>query len=69
MAIVAVFLLGVLCSVVILIFLKRPDGTLRIDRSNPEKDTYRIEIDDLESLSKKRRVILRVDANAHLSHE
>lgn len=41
-------------------------GVLRIDHSNPDKDVYRIEIDDLDKLSKKKRVYLRVDHNADL---
>ena len=44
-------------------------GTLRIDHSNPEKDVYRIEIDDLDGLSKKKHVILKVDNNANLSQK
>ena len=44
-------------------------GTLKIDRSNPEKDVYRLAIDDLDKLSKKRYVRLKVDKNADLSQE
>ena len=44
-------------------------GTLRIDHSNPLKDIYRIEIDDLDKLSRKRRVVLKVDHNADLSQQ
>ena len=44
-------------------------GTLRIDHSNPEKDLYRFDIDDLDSLTKKKRIMLKVDSNADLSHE
>lgn len=47
----------------------RKDGTLRIDRSNPEKDVYRFDVYDLESLSKKKYIIIRVDNKADLSHE
>ena len=47
----------------------RKAGTLRIDHSNPEKDVYRIEIDDLDGLSKKKHVILKVDNNADLSQK
>lgn len=36
------------------------DGTLKIDRHNPSKDVYTIEIDDLDKLSKKKRIILKV---------
>ena len=44
-------------------------GTLRIDHTNPEKDVYRIEIDDLDKLSKKKRIILKVDNRADLSQK
>lgn len=44
-------------------------GTLRIDHSNPEKDIYRIEIDDLDELKKKRRAILYIDHHADLSQK
>lgn len=44
-------------------------GTLRIDHSNPLKDIYRIEIDDLDKLVKKKRVVLKVDHNADLSQQ
>lgn len=44
-------------------------GTLRIDHSDPEKDVYRIEIDDLDNLSKHKRVILKVDNHADLSQK
>ena len=44
-------------------------GTLRIDHSNPEKDVYRIEINNLEDLSRKKKVILDVDNSAILSQE
>lgn len=43
-------------------------GTLKIDQSNPEKDIYRLVIDGkIEKLSKKKRVILKVDSDADLS--
>lgn len=58
-------------SIVTMIFmyLTSARGTLRIDHSNPEKDVYRIEIDNLEDLSRKKRVILNVDNSAILSQE
>ena len=46
-----------------------PVGTLRIDHSNLKKDIYRIEIADLDRLSKKKHVVLKVDNNANLSQE
>ena len=53
----------------IVMYLTSSRGTLRIDHSNPEKDVYRIEINDLEDLSRKKRVILDVDNSAILSQE
>ena len=53
----------------IVMYLTSARGTLRIDHSNPEKDLYRIEINNLEDLSRKKRVILDVDNSAILSQE
>ena len=53
----------------IVMYLTSARGTLRIDHSNPEKDVYRIEINNLEDLSRKKRVILDVDNSAILSQE
>ena len=44
-------------------------GTLKIDHSNPEKDKYLIEIDNLDKLSRKKRVSLRIDHKADLSQK
>lgn len=44
-------------------------GTLKIDSTNPEKDIYRFEISDgeIDKLSKKKRIMMRIDHNANLS--
>ena len=39
------------------------DGTLHIDTSDPDKDTYLYEIEDLDSLKEKSTVTIKVDAN------
>ena len=44
-------------------------GVLKIDSLNPEKDVYRIEIDDLDSLHFKKRIVLKVRNNVDLSQE
>ena len=62
-------LVGSIISSIIFSIRYRKAGTLRIDHSNPEKDVYRIEIDDLDGLSKKKHVILKVDNNADLSQK
>jgi hypothetical protein len=46
---------------------KRTSGTLRIDHSNPEKDIYRFEVNEIENLSRKKEIILKIDNNADLS--
>lgn len=62
------FVVGLLMNVVNRL-LERPAGVLKIDRSNPEKDVYRFEIDDLDSLRKKKRIVLKIDNGAAISHE
>lgn len=49
--------------------MRSVQGTLRIDHSDPEKDIYRLEISnlDLNDLSKKKKITLKVDNNADLS--
>ena len=62
-------LVGSIVSNIIFFIRYRKAGTLRIDHSDPEKDVYRIEIDDLDGLSKKKHVILKVDNHADLSQK
>ena len=50
--------------------LRSATGVFQVDHSNPDKDIYRISLDDqLESLRKKKRVILKIDHNADLSQK
>ena len=65
---VAAFLGSIFTS---LIYNIGNDGTLKIDRSNPEKDIYRFDINEskFEKLHKKRYVTLKVDPNADLTHQ
>ena len=60
---------GSIVSNIIFFIRYRTVGTLRIDHSDPVKDVYRIEIDDLDGLIKKKHVILKVDNNADLSQK
>ena len=50
-------------------YLRSGFGVLRIDRSNPDKDVYRLEIDKIDDISKKKRVVLKVDNHADLSQK
>ena len=69
---VLLFLGGVAIGIIIsmlLNFLKTSYGVLKIDISDSEKEMYRICLDDLDDLKKKKRIMLKVDSNADLSHE
>lgn len=66
------FLVGTIFGTVItsLIFkYNSKSGVLRIDHSNPEKDLYKLELGDLDELSKKKHLVLTIDHNADLSQE
>ena len=70
------FVIGIIVGVTvtgifsaILVKVRTSYGTLKIDNSNPEKDIYRFDVDDLDGLSKKKHIILKVDNNADLSQK
>lgn len=63
------FLIGVITGF-ILVKLHTVYGTLKIDTSNPEKDTWRLCFDKcIDDIPKKKRIMLKVEANADISHE
>lgn len=69
------FWITVICTIVAMNIYKWiyvtffADGVLKIDHHNPSKDVYKIEIGDLDRLSKKKRIVLKVDPNADLSQK
>lgn len=63
------FLLGSIFMFLVFIIPNTARGVLRIDHSNPEKDIYRFEVGDFDKLNKKRKIVLKVDNNAKLSHK
>lgn len=66
------FTLGVIfgsCISSILYNRVKAFGTFKIDHSNPDKDVYRLDFNDIEGLSKKKRVVLKVDNHADLSQK
>ena len=69
------FLFGVLVGVIFTsLFVSSfmtAHGVLRIDHSDPEKDLYRFEIDDIAALQDKKtsKIVLKVDHNADLSQK
>lgn len=44
------------------------NAVFRIDHSNPEKDIFRLELNDI-NIDKKKWLYLRIDHKADLSHE
>ena len=52
---------------VIVYSIRTTTGTLRIDHTNPEKDIFRFDIDDLDILTRKKRIVLKIDHDAVLS--
>ena len=65
----AVCVISVLIIKDIIFYIINKVGTLKIDHSDPEKDIYRIDINDLDKLSKKKLIILKIDNNADLSQK
>ena len=66
------FILGIIAGLAtagLYLTLTSATGVLRIDRSNPNKDRYRFDIDDIDILNRKKRVLLSIDTNADLSQE
>lgn len=66
------FLAGVLVGFIISCIIQGirvAHGTLKIDKSNPQTDVYRLCLNDLDILSKKKYIQLKIDANADLSQE
>ena len=64
------YLIGALVTLVfclVYFYGRLAGGILRIDHSNPEKDVYRFEINNLDKLNKKRRIVLKIDHKADLS--
>lgn len=61
--------LGIGIILMLIILLRMLFGTIKIDQHNSKKDIYRIEIEDLDSLAKKKYILLKVDRNADFSQE
>ena len=66
------FILGLIAGSIvatIIFYVRIPIGTLKIDRTNPEKDVFRIDIENLHEFKKRTKVLLIVDPNADLSND
>ena len=65
------FVVGLIVGVLIgMLLCYRPSaGALKIDQTNPEKDLYLFEIEDLDGLAKRKSIRLKVVKTAELSQE
>ena len=63
------FIIGLIVGIFVMSFgvLSLRVGTLRIDRIDSDKDVYRFEIDNLDKLSNRKYILMKVDPNADLS--
>lgn len=63
------FIIGLIVGIFVMAFgvLTLKVGTLRIDRISSDKDVYRFEIDNLDKLSNRKYILMKVDPNADLS--
>jgi len=52
-----------------IVYFRNFAGVLRIDRTNPKSDIYKIEIADLDKLAKRKFIILKVDNKANFSQK
>lgn len=62
-------ILGSLITTIIISKSRSYAGVLKIDRLNPEKDLYFLEINNLENLSKQKEILLKVDNDADLTQK
>ena len=66
------FVIGMLIGICLGIYLYSKiatAGVLRIDHTNPDKDVYRFDLNSIDDLSNKKRIILQIDNNANLSQK
>lgn len=63
------FVVGAVLMILYFRVTSKASGTLRIDHTNPDKDIYRFDVDDLNSLANKKKINLKVDNNAKLSQK
>lgn len=68
-----IFLLGVIIGTIMTYLIVKKSmsysGVLKIDRHNPDKDLYFLEINKLEDLSKSKEILLKVDNDADLTRK
>ena len=66
-----IFIFGVLIGILVTVVLsfRLFSGVLKIDKTNPEKDVYRFDVKDIDIISTRKYIILKVDSKADLSQK
>lgn len=66
--VIAAFVVGIVTTC--LIFTKsRTYGVLRIDKTNPSKTLYRFEVNSLENIEKKKKIVLKIISITDISRQ
>jgi len=66
-----IFSLGIIIGVIttrLILQVSSAKAVLRIDHSNPEKDIYRLDLDNVCSMNKK-TLLLKIDHRANFTNE
>lgn len=66
------YIIGVISGIVACMIaqkFRKTIGTLKIDMSDPEKDVYRLEIDNLDAIPNMKYIRLRVDTTSELAQD
>lgn len=66
-----IFSLGILVGIImtrLILQVSSAKAVLRIDHSNPEKDIYRLDLDNVCSMNKK-TLLLKIDHRANFNNE
>lgn len=66
---ISLILIALVCAVIAFTIRTITTGVLKIDSSNPEKDIYRFEVYNLDALSKKKYVLMKVKRSSDLSQK
>ena len=66
---ISLILIAVVGAIIACVICTSTTGVLKIDSSNPEKDIYRFEVYNLDALSKKNYILMKVKRSSDLSQK
>ncbi len=65
--VIGVFVEAIVASIIEA--LRTTRGVLKVDCSDPKKDRYKIEVDNLDVIPKKKFLVLKIDTRSDLSQD